>query len=89
MPRFLVDRAQGPVSLTLNASAIYNVARYPAGYFDQVNVSLQGKQIAFAPIFRHFSGQADRRAAERVPSGPWKRFLREQNGHRGSCQTSG
>ena len=37
--------------LTLNASASYNVAKYPADYFDGLGVSLKGRQIAYAPRF--------------------------------------
>ncbi len=37
--------------LTLNASAIYNVAKYPIDYRDRDNVSLVGQQLAFAPRF--------------------------------------
>jgi iron complex outermembrane receptor protein len=45
-------------NLTLNASAIYNVAKYPADYTDSQNVSLGGRQIAFAPRFAAtFSGE--------------------------------
>lgn len=36
-------------NFTINASAIYNVAKYPSDYTDQAGVSLEGKQIAFAP----------------------------------------
>lgn len=38
-------------SFTLSASATYNVAKYPADYFDGENVSLKGEQIAQAPRF--------------------------------------
>lgn len=38
-------------NLTVNFSAVYNVARYPSDYTDQANVSLKGQQIAFAPRF--------------------------------------
>ena len=38
-------------NLTLTASAIYNIAKYPADYADGLNVSLKGEQIAQAPKF--------------------------------------
>jgi iron complex outermembrane receptor protein len=38
-------------NLTLNASAIYNIAEYPSDYFDQAGLSLEGEQVAFAPRF--------------------------------------
>jgi iron complex outermembrane recepter protein len=38
-------------NLTVNASAVYNVAKYPSDYFDQARAPLVGEQIAFAPRF--------------------------------------
>ena len=38
-------------NLTLSASAIYNIAKYPSDYTDSQNVSLKGEQLAFAPRF--------------------------------------
>lgn len=45
-------------NLTLNASAVYNIAKYPADYTDALGVPLEGEQIAFAPRFAAvFSGE--------------------------------
>lgn len=38
-------------NFTINASAVYNDARYPSDYSDQAGVTLKGEQIAFAPRF--------------------------------------
>lgn len=44
--------------LTLNASAIYNVAEYPDDYLARNGAPLGGEQIAFAPRFSaNFSGE--------------------------------